>query len=226
MSGMFPTPSALAARVFRTRELPEETLALSEGHPVHIQTVALPGSVRPRWFELAREKGTAPTDAVPAPVLLVDLGKVHHILCGLSFMTELAEDLRPRVASILVNISKLRPSYKGEMWIQEHERGTDNGYILLKGRARVQRPELPEGICPAPELIGETMQFNPLHECTATVSAAVDSVVMQFTWHDFWARMEETCTKEEQKEVWTALENLAWDHLTKPLHIPSQEVQC
>ena len=190
-----------------------------------MNTAAVPRSNPPRWFELAQTRTAVHANSSPVQLQALGLDQLHRTICGLSFMAELPGDLRITVASILINVSKLRQAHKGDTWIHEHECAADKGYVLLRGKARVQREETPEGICPAPELIGETMQFNPLHQCIATVSAAGECMVMQFTWHDFWARMQEACSAEEQRKVRTALENLAWDHLTKPLHIASQSLR-
>jgi len=176
----------------------------------------------PRWLELLREKTAPHADAFTVQLLRIHLEKLHQIVCSLSIMDELPEELRMVVASILINISDLRQAHRDETWLREHENTMDNGYVLIQGKARIRRSEAPEGICPAPELMGETMQFNPLHQCIATVSAAGECVVMKFTWRDFWARLQECCSEEEQAQVRTALENLAWDHLTRPLEIPPQ----
>jgi CRP-like cAMP-binding protein len=174
------------------------------------------------WFEVLERRTSMQTPNVLAQMEQRLFEELHHTIYSLDFMNELPDDLRGKVATILVNVGELRQAHKGETWICEHEHTTDNGYILLNGKARVRRPEAPEGVCPAPELIGETMQFSPLHQHSATVSAMGDCMVLQFTWEYFWRRVQETFSEEEQGRIRTALENLAWDHLTKPLHIPAR----
>jgi hypothetical protein len=225
MNEMPPTQSALDAMTARAEESPSDSGDFPARQWCAMNAAANPHSNPPLWFELLQKRTAMHAATPPAGLQVLGLNQLHHVICGLSFMAELPEDLRVKVASVLINVSKLRQAHKGDTWIHEHERAGDKGYVLLRGKARVQMAETPDGICPAPDLIGEAMQFNPMHECIATVSAAGECVVMQFAWHDFWARMQEASTEEEQRKVWAALENLAWDHLTKPLHIPSQSLR-
>ena len=58
------------------------------------------------------------------------------------------------------------------------------------------------------------MQFNPRGLRTATVTASMDSVVMQFSWDDFWAALDKRLSPDDQAKVREAIEGYAWRHFT------------
>jgi CRP-like cAMP-binding protein len=132
----------------------------------------------------------------------------------ISFLRTLPEQLRHQVAGILEETGELRQVPKSAAWLREHEQGKNLGYLLLKGQAKVEKTDAPEIICRAPELLGEMMQFNPAHERTASVTALEDCVVMQFSWDAFWEALQAKCPEADQKKVRSALEEVAWRHVT------------
>ncbi len=129
-------------------------------------------------------------------------------------MREFREELRTELAAVLLGISEARRVPKGCTWIREHEHAKNKGFVLLKGTAKILKSDTPEILCRAPELIGEMMQFSPLHERTATVLAAENCVVLQFIWDDFWARVEAQFPQAARQQIRSAVEGLAWTHLT------------
>ena len=140
--------------------------------------------------------------------------KILERIQALAFMRELAPALPPRVAGAFVEVSEQRKVSEGGTWIREHEHSEDKGYILLRGKVAITRSEAPDVVCEAPELLGEMMQFNPMHERTATVAAADECLVLRFFWDTFWTKLGETLSEDEVQQVRTALESQAWDHLT------------
>ena len=123
-------------------------------------------------------------------------------------------DLRHQVAGILEKVAEQRRVPKASVWFHEHEQSKNMGYLLIAGQVKIEKADTPEIVCQAPELLGEMMQFNPMHERTATVSALDDCVVMQFPWEAFWAEIQENCTEADQKKIRSALEEVAWSHIT------------
>jgi len=131
------------------------------------------------------------------------------------FMQAFPEDLRGKVSHALQEISKLRSVPMGETWIQEGDKTDARGFVLVKGSVSIRKggdqPHMEE----APELLGEIMQFNPVHARAATVVATDDCVVMRFDWDDFWTKLDETLTEDELKTVKSAVESFAWEHFTR-----------
>ena len=136
-------------------------------------------------------------------------------ICEVSMMRELPQVLRDRVASIIEDISKLRKVPKGAVILREMEGGADKGYILLEGAVGILKTDAPKHRCPAPELLGEIMQFNPAHVRTATVGAVEDCLVLKFEWETFWAALGAESTSEEVAKVRSALEERAWVHFAE-----------
>ena len=180
----------------------------------------------PRWFELLQERLAAREAAVRARPKLLRLDQLCQAIGSLRCMLGIPGELRLRVASILINIGDLRLARHGDILMRMHDRTSDTGFVLLRGTARITRDEMPDGLCPAPELMGETIQFSPLHERSATVTANEDCIVILFTWREFWTRVRQACTEPEQRCIRAVLEDLAWDHLTRPLPIPPDTTQA
>jgi CRP-like cAMP-binding protein len=127
----------------------------------------------------------------------------------------LSEELRGQVAEILLTVSQPRSVAKGTVWLHEGEHTENKGYILLKGAVGIQKSESPPVECRGPELLGEMMQFNPLHLRTATVVTLEDSVVLRFLWDDFWALTAKQLSASDQEKVKDAVKDLAWRHFVE-----------
>ncbi len=131
---------------------------------------------------------------------------------NLKLMEELTEDLRNKLGLVLLKISEMRRVPKGASWLREKEHTPNKGYILVKGSAVVRKGDAPEIACQAPQLFGEMMQFNPTGVRTATVVTSEPCVVLRFLWDDFWAATEKELTPEENEQVRSVLQSLAWEH--------------
>jgi CRP-like cAMP-binding protein len=59
------------------------------------------------------------------------------------------------------------------------------------------------------------MQFMPLHERTASVTALSDCAVLRFLWDDFWKEIRAKLSPEHQEKVEEAIKNTTWAHLTE-----------
>ena len=130
----------------------------------------------------------------------------------LETMAKLSEEVREKVANIIIMVAKLRSVPKGSTWIREGEHSENKGYILLRGTIDIYKADHPVLKCDAPELLGEIMQFNPSHLRTATVRASSDCIVLRFIWDDFWEAAERFLAANEQKELKGAVEGCAWRH--------------
>lgn len=136
-------------------------------------------------------------------------------ICEVSVMRELPQELRERVAYIIEDISKKRKVPKGAVILREMEGGNAKGYILLEGAVGVLKTDAPKHRVPAPELLGEIMQFTPAQVRTATVGAVEDCLVLKFEWDTFWAALTAESTPDEVGKVRSLLEERAWTHFAE-----------
>lgn len=92
---------------------------------------------------------------------------------------------------------------------------TDKGYILLSGEISIQKKDSPEIVKPGPELLGEMGQMNPQHVRTASVTAATDTQLIQFSWGKLHAALRKRLNEEEMSALKSSLQQYAWGHFTE-----------
>jgi len=145
----------------------------------------------------------------------MDSRQVIERIERLRVLEDLPSPLRSDVAAIFERISALRSVPAGGLWIREHDKAENKGFILLQGTAIVRKTGSPDLEIEAPELLGETMQFTETQERTATVTATSDCAVMRFMWDDFWREVESTFDPVDQERIRSAVSELAWRHLAQ-----------
>lgn len=99
--------------------------------------------------------------------------------------------LRTQLVDILVDIGKVRVLKKGEQLYAEGAADDNTGAIVLDGDLIVAFGSNQPVFVKAPELVGEMQQFNKYGTRTATVCAKDPTVLLEFAWHDFVARVQD-----------------------------------
>jgi len=119
--------------------------------------------------------------------------------------------LRARLSEIISSIGEPRVLKKGEVLYQEGDEDENSGAILLDGSLSVSSKVGPVLTVHAPDMLGEMLQFDTYGQRTATVVAATPATVLQFSWHEFIARVRDTpmITKADQAALKDALESYA-----------------
>ncbi len=138
--------------------------------------------------------------------------EIHKKLMQLQIMQSFEPELRNQLAALIQVVSEPRKVPQGGIWIRQGEHEPNKGYILLEGEVAITKPDAPEIVCQAPELLGEAQQFTPGHVRTASVTATKDSTVLRFSWEDFWEKAAELLEKEDREHIRESLKNLAWQH--------------
>ena len=131
-------------------------------------------------------------------------------IAGLAAWGELTEDLREKVARLVLTIGAPRKAAAGDTWIREGERSENKGYVLLRGTVAIIREEHPKAQCEEPALLGEMMQFNPQEHRLATVTALTKCTVLRFSWDDFWNAAQEEFDDFENATLKKLVEQYAW----------------
>lgn len=140
--------------------------------------------------------------------------EIHEAIVEIATMGGFSAPARETLAQLLQEISEVRRLRKGHRMTREGSRGRNRGFILLTGSVRVQKSDVPDSKVPAPELLGEVMQFNPKRMRVATVIAYEDCLVLRFMWDDFWDAVARYFDPAEQAKVREVLERRAWEHFT------------
>ncbi len=119
--------------------------------------------------------------------------------------------LRARLAEILTSISEPRILKKGETLYKKGAEDANTGAILIDGTLTVLSDGGTKLNVVAPDMLGEMQQFDTFGQRTATVKAESPATVLEFSWHDFIARVRDTpaITHDDQLALKTALESYA-----------------
>ena len=144
----------------------------------------------------------------------MDNEQIRTLVLQVPFITSLSEDLREKLADIILNIGVVRRVAQGQIMTRESGQGKNRGFILLDGVIGVQKAEAPYSKCRPPELLGELMQFNPKGMRTATLTAREECVVLRFQWNEFWNELMTNLSETEVAKIRQALEDRAWEHFT------------
>lgn len=142
----------------------------------------------------------------------MDQEDIRDVLERVSFVQALPENMRDEMLDIISEISEPVTIEEGTVLFTEGERGSDVGYFLLKGEVDVRKSNGMDSTCPAPELLGEMKQFNPVGLRTATIESLTDLELLSFDWADFRAATEDYFSPEELKSLEEVMENYAWQH--------------
>lgn len=138
---------------------------------------------------------------------------VLESIANLAFVQRLPDYMHHPVAKLLFEVAQPRRCDPGEVIIREREIGGALGYILIRGRVRVEREGHAPVLIDAPALLGEMHQFNPNAERSATVSAEVPAEVVAFAWHELYERVRAIFPVEDQQMLLESLERLVEERL-------------
>lgn len=119
--------------------------------------------------------------------------------------------LRGRLAEIIGSISEPRVLKQGDVLYKKGAEDDNTGVVLVDGSLSVGGDEGASVTVTAPDLLGEMLQFDQFGQRTATVTAAGPATVLEFSWHDFIARVRNTpaITKDDQDSLKNALSSYA-----------------
>jgi hypothetical protein len=123
----------------------------------------------------------------------------------------LSPPLRGHVADIFLGISNARVLRKGEQLYAEGAEDLNTGAILVDGSLLVAAGAHEPVTVTAPEILGEMQQYNAYGTRTATVCAKDGATVLEFSWHDFVARVKDRpgISHSDQDHIRDAFEKVA-----------------
>lgn len=110
----------------------------------------------------------------------------------------LPEDLREVVSKLLLDSSRETVLAPEEVLYTKGTEDANTGALLVKGSIEVDKGGESRIVVQAPDLLGEMQQYNPTGRRSATVRATEESLVLEFSWHDFVVLAMDTLSKEEQ----------------------------
>jgi hypothetical protein len=141
--------------------------------------------------------------------------QLHEQIRAIPFMAGLSNPARAAFVSAVVSVGKQEKVPTGTVLFVQGSQGAAMGCIVLTGEVRISKPNSPELICYAPELLGETKQVNPDAHRNATVDAVTELEVIKFNWTSLKSQLAQIATEIDVLAIEKALEDYAWRHITE-----------
>ncbi|PCJ67096.1 MAG: hypothetical protein COA73_00315 [Candidatus Hydrogenedentota bacterium] len=145
----------------------------------------------------------------------MDSESIRKQLVDLPFFHSLDVGVRNVLAQVIQSVSKFDSVPAGTVLFKKGSQGADVGCIVLSGEIRIQKPEAPEIITSAPELLGEMKQVNPDAQRTATVDAQTDLEILKFKWDAFNTGIQNALSESDAQAVKQAIHDYAWQHISE-----------
>lgn len=131
----------------------------------------------------------------------MDLQEYEPLVSRVPMLQDLQEESRTLVARILLKLAKGSRLASGDVLYTEGAEDADVGALLVEGAVTVRSGNGEAVTVNAPDLLGEMQMLDEYGQRTATVTAAEDSVVLEFGWDDFIGVARSVLTQEQQVEV-------------------------
>jgi len=131
----------------------------------------------------------------------MDLNEYRPQADAIPMFQDLPEQTRELVCRILLKIAERSALAKGDVLYEKGTEDTGTGAALVEGAVEVRTDDGEPLTVNAPDLLGEMQLFDEYGERTATVTAAEDSVVLEFFWEEFVGVALSLLTREQQIEV-------------------------
>lgn len=128
---------------------------------------------------------------------------------GLSAMEGTTEASRRRIAGVFCDAGEIVPFSDNEPLIKMGGIGGDAGYVLLRGRAVIEREGEAPIMVSAPALLGEMSQWNPRAVRVASVTCRGAGEALRFSWREAHARAQDLLDPADQARLMEAVERIA-----------------
>jgi CRP-like cAMP-binding protein len=136
-------------------------------------------------------------------------------LVELPLLQSMPDQNKARIAALLSEVSERVTVPDGEALLYQGWLGGEAGYILVRGRVRVSKTNGDEISVPAPALLGEMHQFNPVSQRTATVSAKGEATLLKFAWQQLYAQARQQLSEAEQGMLMDGIERIVWERFDR-----------
>ena len=140
---------------------------------------------------------------------------LHKQIRAIPFMNGLTNPARAAFVSAVESVGQQENVPKGTVLFQQGSHGAAMGCIVLSGQIRISKPNSPDLVCYAPELLGETKQINPHAQRNATVDALTELDVIKFNWTSLESQLAQIAAEMDVKAIEKALEDYSWRHITE-----------
>jgi len=145
----------------------------------------------------------------------MESNQVHEKIRAIPVMDGLPESAKAAFVSAVTAAGKQEAVPNGTVLFVQGSKGAAMGCIILSGEVRISKPNSPELMAYAPELLGETKKVNPDAQRNATVEAASDLEVIKFNWTGFESHITQTAIAADVVAIEKALQDYAWRHITE-----------
>lgn len=145
----------------------------------------------------------------------MDLSDFSAQVGAIPMLQSLPEEIRRSVIFMLLKVASRTDLGKGDILYLKGAEDRNTGALLVEGEMHVETDDGDPLLVVAPELLGEMQQFNEFGQRVATVKAATDAIVLEFSWNDFVATAigPDSLTRSQQLLLKDAFTGIAGERL-------------
>ena len=140
----------------------------------------------------------------------MELADIRERILKTPLIRQLPEAMKPRIAMILLWVSKTQEIQREDKIFKQGQRDTGTGCIILEGMVRIITEESDKKTVEAPDILGEVQLFTPDGVRTATVQVVVGGEILTFSWTDFGKAARQFFDEEEMETLKKAITECAW----------------
>mgnify|MGYP001579323542 CR=1 FL=1 len=140
----------------------------------------------------------------------MELSTIRERILATPLVKKLPEPMHQRFAQALLWISDTKEVLRTQHLIEQGEKHSDQGVLVLEGMVRVKTEDGVSKTIEAPDILGEIQLFTPGRARTATVEVVVGGQILAFAWTALAQECQRTFNEAEMKPLRDAIYSSAW----------------
>jgi len=140
----------------------------------------------------------------------MDLSTIRERILSTPLVKKLPAPMHQRFAQALLWISDTKDVARTQNLIEQGEKHSDQGVLILEGMVRVKTEDGVSKTIEAPDILGEIQLFTPGRARTATVEVVVGGKILAFAWTTLAQECQRIFSDDEMKTLREAIYSSAW----------------
>ena len=140
----------------------------------------------------------------------MDLSTIRERVLATPLVKKLPAAMHQRFAQALLWISETKDVARTQNLIEQGEKHSDEGVLILEGMVRVKTEDGISKTIEAPDILGEIQLFTPGRARTATVEVVVGGKILTFGWTALAQECRGVFTEDEMRTLKEAIYSSAW----------------
>ncbi len=140
----------------------------------------------------------------------MDLSTIRERILATPLVKKLPAPMHQRFAQALLWISETKEVARTQHLIEQGEKHSDQGVLVLEGMVRVKTEDGVSKTIEAPDILGEIQLFTPGRARTATVEVVVGGKILTFAWAALAQECRSAFNDDEMHTLKEAIYSSAW----------------